>query len=74
MGVWECLSRKINLIDLDHTINLLSVSVRIYLLQRYSHTPILPYSHTFLYFFTITQALCPPNPKVLLSAAFTVRF
>ena len=25
-----------------------------------------------LYFLTITQALCPPNPKVLLSAALTV--
>ena len=26
------------------------------------------------YFFTITHALCPPKPKVLLNAAFTVRF
>ena len=26
-----------------------------------------------VYFFTITQALCPPKPKVLLNAAFTVR-
>ena len=25
------------------------------------------------YFFTITQALCPPKPNVLLKAALTVR-
>jgi hypothetical protein len=25
----------------------------------------------YAYFFTITDALCPPNPKVLLSAALT---